>query len=64
MTNQETLGIAHKKYTMSFTFKTMPDVITRQKLKAAGFIYDKGNWYKTQSDGSDFTAADLGQVIG
>ena len=64
MSNQETFGIAHKKYTRSFTFKNMPDITTRRKLKAAGFIYDKGNWYKTLSDGSDVTPEDLAQVIG
>ena len=64
MSNQGSLGIQRKSFTMSYTFKIAPDHVTRQKLKAAGFIYDRGNWYKTQSEGSEFTESDLAQIIG
>jgi len=44
-------ALVRNSHTVAFTFTGKPSREVLQKLKNAGYRYDKGNWYLTQSSG-------------
>ena len=44
------IGIIQTSYTVSVTFSSKPSPEQRAKLKAAGYMYDRGRWFRNMSD--------------
>ncbi len=64
MSNQETIGVIRTSYTVSVTFTNKPDDAMRARLKAAGYKFENGNWYRNQTDGKLATLEDVSQMTG
>jgi hypothetical protein len=58
------IGIIQTSYTVSFTFTDKPSAEQRAKLKAAGYLYDRGRWFRNQSDSKLATQASVDQMLG
>ena len=43
-------AIVRKSNTVAMTFTSKPDLGLIQRLKTAGYKYENGNWFKSQSD--------------
>ena len=43
-------AIIRKTHTVSLTFTGKPDAGTIKTMKTAGFKYENGNWYSSQTD--------------
>ena len=52
-------AIVRKSNTTALTFTGRPDSGLIQRLKTAGFKYENGNWFKSQSDSKLVTEADV-----
>jgi hypothetical protein len=62
MSNSEPVAIVRKVFTISITFVNKPSDARRQQLKGAGYRFENGNWYKSDTEGKhadDATVADL-----
>jgi hypothetical protein len=62
-TTEQPIGVIQSSYTVSITFTAKPSVEFRQKLKAAGYLYDKGRWFRNQSNSSLATQATVDQLL-
>lgn len=63
-TSQEQhIGVVQTSYTVAITFTQKPDLETRQKLKAAGYLYDKGRWYRNETGSRFATQAIVDQLL-
>jgi hypothetical protein len=60
---EQPIGIIQSSYTVSVTFTAKPDEQTRQKLKAAGSLYDKGRWFRNESDSKLGTQSSVDQLL-
>ncbi len=61
---EQPIGIVQSSYTVSITFSARPDDELRRKLKAAGFLFDRGRWYRNQSDSNNAARAMVEQLLG
>lgn len=61
--NEQPIGVIQSSYTVSITFTAKPSAEQRAKLKAAGYLYDKGRWFKNQSDSSFAIQATVDQLL-
>ena len=50
MSDSKPIAIIRKTTTVAFTFEGMPSEERRRALKEAGYRYDNGHWYRSQSD--------------
>ena len=60
--NTNPIAIARQVTTVSITFTEKPSEERRRELKAAGFKFENGNWYKSESQShfaDDATVAKL-----
>ncbi|WP_435008062.1 hypothetical protein P12x_005331 [Tundrisphaera lichenicola] len=64
-TNNElpTVGIIQTSYTVSVTFTDKPTAEQRAKLKSAGYLFDKGRWFRNQSSSDLATQASVDQLM-
>jgi hypothetical protein len=60
---QPTVGIIQTSYTVSVTFTDKPSPEQRTELKAAGYLFDKGRWFRNQSDSKLATQASVDQML-
>jgi hypothetical protein len=49
-TGELPIGIIQTSYTVSVTFTDKPSPEQRAKLKSAGYLFDRGRWFRNQSD--------------
>ena len=63
-TTSEAIGIVQTSYTVSITFTAKPSDEQRRKLKASGFLFDKGRWYRNQSSSDHASQATVDQLLG
>ncbi|WP_337177551.1 hypothetical protein [Paludisphaera sp.] len=63
MSNDQTIGVVQTSYTVAITFSERPTDEMRQRLKAAGFQFDRGRWFKNQPDSRMATAETVEQVL-
>ena len=63
MSNQEPIGIIQSSYTLSITFTSKPSDAMRQRLKAAGYQFDKGRWFRNQSDSNMATQEGVERLL-
>lgn len=61
--NDQTVGIIQTSYTVSVTFTVKPSAEQRAALKTAGYLYDKGRWFRNQSESNLATQASVDQVL-
>lgn len=61
--SNETAAIIKHSTTVSLTFTDKPDEATRTRLKAAGFKFENGNWYRNQTQGKSANTAELQQFL-
>lgn len=57
------VGILQSSYTVSLTFSARPNDEMRRKLKASGFLFDRGRWYRNQSDSQNATLAMIEKLL-
>ena len=50
MSNTDQVAIVRRTYTESITFVGKPSEERRVQLKAAGYKFENGNWYRSRSD--------------
>ena len=63
MSNQEPIGILQTSFTVSLTFTSKPTEEMRQRLKQAGYLFDKGRWFRNQSDSKQATVEAVEQLL-
>lgn len=61
--NEQPIGIIQTSYTVSITFTDRPSAEQRAALKAAGYLFDKGRWFRNQSDSNLATQASVDQLL-
>lgn len=47
MSESKPIAIVRETYTISITFEEKPSEERRRALKAAGYKFENGNWYKS-----------------
>ncbi|WP_435018439.1 hypothetical protein TA3x_000413 [Tundrisphaera sp. TA3] len=57
--NTQPIGILQTSYTVSITFVDKPDDASRARLKSSGYQFDRGRWFKNQSDSKPVTQEDI-----
>jgi hypothetical protein len=57
------IGIIQSSYTVSVTFTDKPSPEQRAELKAAGYLFDKGRWFRNQSDSKLATQTSVDQLL-
>ena len=62
-TEQPAVGIIQTSYTVSVTFTDKPSADQRTELKAAGYLFDKGRWYRNQSGSKLATQETVDQLL-
>ena len=50
MSESKPIAIVRKTTTVAITFEGVPPEERRRALKEAGYRYDNGHWYRSQSD--------------
>ncbi len=61
--NDQAVGIIQTSYTVSITFTVKPSAEQRAALKSAGYLFDKGRWFRNQSDSNLATQASVDQLM-
>ena len=61
--NEPTVGIIQTSYTVSVTFTDRPSLERRAELKAAGYLFDKGRWFRNQSDSNLATGEAVDELL-
>jgi hypothetical protein len=61
--NPETIAIIRKTITVSITFVDKPSDERRRQLKEAGYKYENGNWYRSDTEGHRASDALVSQVL-
>lgn len=62
-TQDQPVGVVQTSYTVSFTFTEKPSAEKRQRLKDAGYSYDKGRWFRNESSSKLATQATVDQLL-
>lgn len=57
------IAIARQVTTVSITFSEKPSEERRRELKASGFRYENGNWYKSDSQSHLADEATVAKLI-
>ncbi len=57
------IGVIQTSYTVAVTFTERPSLEQIQKLKAAGYQYDRGRWFKNESDSNLATQLKVDQLL-
>ena len=60
---EQHIGVIRSSYTVSITFTAKPSEELRKRLKAAGYKFENGNWYRNQSDGNLATDASVDRLL-
>lgn len=63
MTDAKPIAIIRQTSTVAVTFEGMPSEERRRALKAAGYRYDNGHWYRSQSDSQMASEEQVAQVL-
>lgn len=61
--NEAAVAIIQTSYTVSVTYTEKPTAEQRAELKAAGYLFDKGRWFRNQSDSNLATQANVDQLL-
>jgi hypothetical protein len=59
----ESISIIRQTVTVAITFVDKPSEERRRQLKEAGFRYDAGHWYKSNTVGQQADDSTVAQVI-
>ncbi|MDG3006440.1 hypothetical protein [Paludisphaera mucosa] len=59
----DAVGIIQTSYTVSITFTAKPSLEQRAELKSAGYLFDKGRWFRNQSDSKLATSEVVDQLL-
>lgn len=59
----EATAIVRKTFTVSITHVGKPSAERRQQLKDAGYKYENGNWYKSQTESHFADESKVAQLI-
>ncbi len=62
-THEAAVGIIQTSYTVAITFTDKPSPEQRSELKAAGYLFEKGRWFRNQSDSNLATQANVDQLL-
>jgi hypothetical protein len=60
---QPAVGIIQTSYTVSVTYTDRPSPEQRANLKAAGYLFDRGRWFRNQSDSKLATQEHVEQLL-
>jgi hypothetical protein len=63
MSNQETIAIARRTVTVSITFAGKPSEDRRKALKDAGYKFENGSWYRSETVSNLATDAEVAKII-
>jgi hypothetical protein len=61
--SEQPITIARNTNTVSITFVQKPTDEQRRQLKEAGFRYESGNWFKSQTQGYHATGEVIDQLL-
>lgn len=63
-TNEENpIAIIRQTTTVSIAFADKPSEERRKRLRDAGYLYDKGHWFKTATDSQMASEATVAKLI-
>ena len=63
MSNSDQVAIVRRTYTESVTFVGKPSEERRSQLKAAGYKFESGNWYRSRSDSQLATDEEVAKTL-